>query len=96
MTYALKIILFIFRDFVRFVCFSESHWIIFSSYCRRLIAFTKNRTDYAWQGYILAVMMFMVAFNQSFVLHQYFHKCFVSGMHVRTTIIAMVYKKVRK
>ena len=38
--------------------------------------------------------MFFNALVQSLILHQYFHRCFLVGMRVRTAIIAAVYKKV--
>ena len=38
--------------------------------------------------------LFIVAFVQSMVLHQYFHRCFLTGMHIRTAIISAVYRKV--
>jgi len=39
--------------------------------------------------------MFVTAIFQSIVLQQYFHVCFVSGMRLRSGIIAAVYQKVR-
>ena len=40
-------------------------------------------------------LMFLAAVVQSLCLHQYFHRCFVVGMRVRTAVIAAVYAKVR-
>ena len=57
--------------------------------------FTRNKAEPMWKGYMYACLMFATVFVQSMVLHQYFHRCFVVGMHIRTAVIAAVYKKVR-
>lgn len=62
---------------------------------RLLINFIHDRSQQAWRGYVYAVLMFIVAFIQSMLLHQYFHRCMVVGMRIRTALIAAVYKKVR-
>ena len=62
---------------------------------RALIHFTKDKQIPQYRGYILAVLMFVNALVQSLILHQYFHRCFLVGMRVRTAIIAAVYKKVQ-
>lgn len=58
-----------------------------------MIAFTQNKDSYAWTGYLYAVLLVLVAFVQSVVLQQYFQRCFILGMKVRTAIMAAVYKK---
>ncbi|XP_060071681.1 multidrug resistance-associated protein 1-like [Ylistrum balloti] len=58
-----------------------------------LIMFTRDKTEYQWRGYLYAVLMFVVAFVQSFLLHQYFHGCQLLGMKLRTAIITIVYRK---
>ncbi|XP_076459189.1 multidrug resistance-associated protein 1-like [Babylonia areolata] len=60
---------------------------------KRLILFTKNQDEYTWRGYLYASLMFLVAFLQSLVLHQYFHGCLVLGMRLRSVIISAVYCK---
>ncbi len=60
-----------------------------------MIEFTKNKDTPQFKGYMLAAGMFVNALVQSLILHQYFHRCFLVGMRVRTAIIAAVYKKVR-
>ena len=47
-----------------------------------------------WRGYFYAVLLFVVAFVQSMMLHQYFHRCMVVGMRIRSALVAAVYKKV--
>ncbi|XP_078487497.1 multidrug resistance-associated protein 1-like isoform X1 [Ciona intestinalis] len=58
-----------------------------------LITFTT--ADYApmWQGYLLAVGMFVTALLQSVILQQYFHICFVVGMRLRSAIVSAIYRK---
>ncbi|XP_077585449.1 ATP-binding cassette sub-family C member 2 [Stigmatopora nigra] len=58
-----------------------------------MISFTQNENSYAWEGYVYAVLLLVVALLQSLFLQQYFQRCFVLGMKVRTAIMAAVYKK---
>ncbi|XP_062319103.1 canalicular multispecific organic anion transporter 1 isoform X2 [Osmerus eperlanus] len=58
-----------------------------------MISFTQDTSIYAWQGYLYAVALLLVAILQSLLLQQYFQRCFVLGMQVRTAIMAAVYKK---
>lgn len=58
-----------------------------------MISFTQDTSSYAWQGYLYAVGLLLVAILQSLFLQQYFQRCFVLGMQVRTAIMAAVYKK---
>ncbi|KAM3606183.1 uncharacterized protein V6R79_012047 [Siganus canaliculatus] len=58
-----------------------------------MIAFTQNKDSYVWEGYIYSVLLLLAAILQSLFLQQYFQRCFVLGMKVRTAIMAAVYKK---
>uniref|UniRef100_A0A3Q2YDD4 ATP binding cassette subfamily C member 2 n=1 Tax=Hippocampus comes TaxID=109280 RepID=A0A3Q2YDD4_HIPCM len=58
-----------------------------------MITFTQDKSSYAWEGYLYAVLLLVVALLQSLFLQQYFQRCFVLGMKVRTAIMAAVYKK---
>ncbi|CAL8256487.1 unnamed protein product [Lota lota] len=58
-----------------------------------MISFTQNANDPDWHGYMYAVLLVLVAILQSLFLQQYFQRCFVLGMKVRTSIMAAVYKK---
>lgn len=60
-----------------------------------MIAFTQDKSRYTWEGYVYAVLLLVVAILQSLFLQQYFQRCFVLGMKVRTAIMASVYKKVK-
>ncbi|XP_059928734.1 canalicular multispecific organic anion transporter 1 isoform X3 [Gadus macrocephalus] len=58
-----------------------------------MISFTKNEEAPDWHGYMYSVLLVLVAVLQSLFLQQYFQRCFVLGMKVRTSIMAAVYKK---
>ncbi|KAM6956767.1 ATP-binding cassette sub-family C member 2 [Aplochiton taeniatus] len=58
-----------------------------------LIAFTQDKSIHAWTGYLYAVLLVLVTILQSLFLQQYFQRCFVLGMRVRTAITDAVYKK---
>uniref|UniRef100_A0A8C5FP11 ABC-type glutathione-S-conjugate transporter n=1 Tax=Gadus morhua TaxID=8049 RepID=A0A8C5FP11_GADMO len=58
-----------------------------------MISFTKNEEAPDWHGYMYSVLLVLVAVLQSVFLQQYFQRCFVLGMKVRTSIMAAVYKK---
>ncbi|XP_076017009.1 ATP-binding cassette sub-family C member 2 [Genypterus blacodes] len=58
-----------------------------------MMSFTRDPSSFVWEGYLYAVLLFVVAMLQSLFLQQYFQKCFVLGMKVRTAIMAAVYKK---
>ncbi|XP_035982452.1 canalicular multispecific organic anion transporter 1 [Fundulus heteroclitus] len=58
-----------------------------------MISFIQNKSSYAWVGYLYAVLLLVVALLQSLLLQQYFQRCFVLGMKVRTALMAAVYKK---
>jgi hypothetical protein len=54
----------------------------------------RNRSEMVWHGYTFAMLMFINSFIQSMFLHQYFHRCMVVGMRIRTALISAVYRKV--
>uniref|UniRef100_A0A3P9LP00 ATP-binding cassette, sub-family C (CFTR/MRP), member 2 n=1 Tax=Oryzias latipes TaxID=8090 RepID=A0A3P9LP00_ORYLA len=64
---------------------------IFSS--RLMISFTQDPNSFAWEGYVYAVLLLLVAILQSLFLQQYVQRCFVLGMKVRAALMAAVYKK---
>uniref|UniRef100_A0A4W5KGH1 ABC-type glutathione-S-conjugate transporter n=1 Tax=Hucho hucho TaxID=62062 RepID=A0A4W5KGH1_9TELE len=54
---------------------------------------TLQNSEHCLIGYMYAVLLILVAVFQSLFLQQYFQRCFVLGMKVRTAIMAAVYKK---
>ena len=70
------------------------HYIFIFNIFRLLIQYVKDKDEPAWKGYFYTFLMFSAAVVQSILLHQYFHRCFVSGMRIRSGVIAAVYRKV--
>ncbi|XP_041474562.1 multidrug resistance-associated protein 1-like isoform X1 [Lytechinus variegatus] len=60
---------------------------------RLLINFTEDASIWQWRGFFYAGSMLMMSMFNSCVLHQYFHRCFIVGMHLRSSIIGVVYRK---
>lgn len=67
---------------------------------RMLLAFVQDwqdpnstRTLTQFQGYVLSVLLFIVAFIQVSCLHQYFQLVAVTGMHVRSGVISAIFRK---
>ncbi|XP_074649425.1 multidrug resistance-associated protein 1-like isoform X1 [Tubulanus polymorphus] len=60
---------------------------------RYLIDFTVDKSQPRWRGFLYAGLLFIVALFQSFILQLYFHRCMVTGMRVRSSLVAAVYKK---
>ncbi|XP_043991808.1 ATP-binding cassette sub-family C member 2-like [Gambusia affinis] len=58
-----------------------------------MISFTQDKSSYAWEGYLYAVLLLVVALLQSLFLQQCLRRCFVLGMKVQTALMAAVYKK---
>lgn len=44
-----------------------------------------------YKGLVIASMMFFTAVTQTLFLHQYFHQCFMMGMHIRSCLITGFY-----
>lgn len=43
--------------------------------------------------YFFIVGMFFTAVVQTMVLHQYFHRCFTTGMRLRAALVTAIYRK---
>ena len=65
---------------------------------RMLIEFVEDKSapEDTWRGYVYAGSMFVSGTLQSLVIQQYFHKMFTIGMRVRSSVIGLLYEKVRK
>ncbi|XP_035257042.1 canalicular multispecific organic anion transporter 1 [Anguilla anguilla] len=62
-------------------------------FLKLLVSYTQDTTIFAWKGYMYAVLLLLLTVLQSLFLQQYFQRCFVLGTHVRTALMAAVYKK---
>ncbi|XP_016987820.1 multidrug resistance-associated protein 1 isoform X2 [Drosophila rhopaloa] len=46
-----------------------------------------------WKGIMYAVLLFILAAFQTFILGQYFHRMFIVGLRIRTALINAIYRK---
>lgn len=46
-----------------------------------------------WKGIFYAVLLFIIAAAQTFILGQYFHRMFIVGLRIRTALINAIYRK---
>uniref|UniRef100_A0A8C5QW21 Uncharacterized protein n=1 Tax=Leptobrachium leishanense TaxID=445787 RepID=A0A8C5QW21_9ANUR len=53
----------------------------------------KNPSAPYWQGFLVAVLLFVCPCAQSLFLHQHDYLCYVVGMKLRSAIVGSVYKK---
>ena len=60
----------------------------------KLIKFIKEKEQNILVGLFLTLLLFFCSLIQSFVLQHYFHRMFIVGARIRTTIMNTVYKKV--
>lgn len=60
-------------------------------------AYQGSRFDYNrpsdFQGFAIAVLMFVASIIQTVCLNQYFQRCFETGMRVRAGLVSVIYKK---
>eukprot|EP00750_Incisomonas_marina_P031430 INCI8140.1.p1 GENE.INCI8140.1~~INCI8140.1.p1 ORF type:complete len:1674 (+),score=297.41 INCI8140.1:503-5524(+) len=47
----------------------------------------------AWQGWVLVGAMFACNFVASWILHQYFHGCYRTGMRLKSGTVTMIFQK---
>ncbi|CAD5217623.1 unnamed protein product [Bursaphelenchus okinawaensis] len=71
----------------------DSAQFVFPHLLKMLIRFIQNGTDPKWYGIGIAVTMLFIGVVQSFILHQYFHIMFHTGMKIRSILSSVVYKK---
>ncbi|XP_078738358.1 ATP-binding cassette sub-family C member 2-like [Lampetra fluviatilis] len=60
---------------------------------KAMISFTDDPRVYEWKGYVYAVVLLITALLQSVLQQQYFLRCFLIGMRVRSATIGLVYQK---
>lgn len=59
-----------------------------------MIEYVSDDTRPAWEGYLYGVAIFVLAVLRTVLLHQYFHRCNIVGMRIRSGLIFAVYRKV--
>ncbi|XP_041433359.1 multidrug resistance-associated protein 1 isoform X2 [Xenopus laevis] len=60
---------------------------------RLLLNLLKDPSAPSWQGFLVAVLLFICPCFQSLFLHQHDYICYVIGMRLRAAIVGTVYKK---
>eukprot|EP00079_Xenopus_tropicalis_P030383 XP_012826370.1 PREDICTED: multidrug resistance-associated protein 1-like [Xenopus tropicalis] len=60
---------------------------------RLLLQLLKDPSAPSWQGFLVAVFLFICPCCQSLFLHQHDYICYVIGMRLRAAIVGTVYKK---
>lgn len=61
-----------------------------------LLGFMNEEDAPLWKGYFYATLMFLLSCLQSLFNHQYMYTCFTVGMRVKTAVMGLVYRKVRR
>ncbi|KAI8342382.1 multi drug resistance-associated protein MRP [Chlamydoabsidia padenii] len=56
-------------------------------------SYTTDSPEPAYRGIMIAVGMFVTAVSQTMFLHQYFHRCFMTGMRLRAALVTAIYRK---
>ncbi|KAG0202488.1 hypothetical protein BGX28_005009 [Mortierella sp. GBA30] len=60
---------------------------------RFVMSYKTDSPQPLYKGYIIACLMFACSVSQTTVLHQYFHLCFRTGMHIRAGLVTAIYQK---
>ncbi|KAF9191139.1 hypothetical protein BGZ51_007720 [Haplosporangium sp. Z 767] len=60
---------------------------------RFIMSYKTESPQPLYRGYTIACLMFLCSLAQTTVLHQYFHLCFRTGMHVRAGLVTAIYQK---
>ncbi|ORZ17222.1 multi drug resistance-associated protein MRP [Absidia repens] len=56
-------------------------------------SYATSSPEPAYRGILIAVGMFVTAVCQTMFLHQYFHRCFMTGMRLRAALVTAIYRK---
>lgn len=60
---------------------------------RFVMSYKTDEPQPLYRGYTIAVLMLICSLSQTTVLHQYFHLCFRTGMHIRAGLVTAIYQK---
>jgi hypothetical protein len=61
-----------------------------------LISFTQDPKQREEVGYLFVFLLMFSSIIQSLVVQHYFHRMFIVGGRIRTSLIGLIYKKVDK
>ncbi|ORZ19904.1 multi drug resistance-associated protein MRP [Absidia repens] len=56
-------------------------------------SYATDSPEPTYRGILIAVGMFVTAVSQTMFLHQYFHRCFMTGMRLRAALVTAIYRK---
>jgi ATP-binding cassette subfamily C (CFTR/MRP) protein 1 len=56
-------------------------------------SYNSDEPQPAYRGVLIAVAMFLTAICQTMFLHQYFQRCFMTGMRLRAALVTSIYQK---
>ncbi|KAG0004492.1 hypothetical protein BGZ80_000819, partial [Entomortierella chlamydospora] len=60
---------------------------------RFVMSYKADNPQPLYRGYTIACLMLVCSLSQTTVLHQYFHLCFRTGMHIRAGLVTAIYQK---
>lgn len=60
---------------------------------RWVTSYTTAEPEPSYVGIFIAVGMFLTAVCQTMFLHQYFQRCFATGMRLRAALVTAIYRK---
>ncbi|CAO3569188.1 unnamed protein product [Mortierella alpina] len=60
---------------------------------RFVMSYKTDNPQPLYRGYTIACLMLACSVSQTTVLHQYFHLCFRTGMHIRAGLVTAIYQK---
>ncbi|KAF8985597.1 hypothetical protein BGZ46_003292 [Entomortierella lignicola] len=60
---------------------------------RFVMSYRTDNPQPIYRGYTIACLMLACSVSQTTVLHQYFHLCFRTGMHIRAGLVTAIYQK---
>lgn len=56
-------------------------------------SYNSDEPQPAYRGVMIAIGMFFTAICQTMFLHQYFQRCFMTGMRLRAALVTSIYQK---
>ncbi|OBZ66416.1 Metal resistance protein YCF1 [Grifola frondosa] len=91
--YAFALILKLIQDCLAFLQPQLLRWLLtyISAYQNARLDGTDGPS--AVEGFVIAIIMFIASMVQTVILHQYFQRCFETGMRVRSGLITAIYQK---
>ncbi|KAG0054044.1 hypothetical protein BGZ83_012033 [Gryganskiella cystojenkinii] len=67
--------------------------VLLGEMLRFVMSYKTDNPQPLYRGYTIACLMLACSLSQTTVLHQYFHLCFRTGMHIRAGLVTAIYQK---